>query len=136
MIEAMEQKIINSIRSKYLKNESLRKDIDYDSISNSLRIICSSRSSFFNLFKSLEENTTDTVLLNELLKKVNDVYDWITYDCISEIILSYENPDTKDMKRKLKYIEQAPYVKSGFVEIKQIICSQTLEKLLEFNNLK
>ena len=44
MIEAMEQQIVNSINNRWTKDKSKRREIDIYKLSESFRVICSSRS--------------------------------------------------------------------------------------------
>lgn len=138
MIEAMEQKIINSIRSKYLKNKKLRKDIDKEKVAEALRYMCSSRSSFFPIFKKLksavaEQNELYTKeLLNNLIYKIEEVYKWVTDECIVELLESYENPHIADIKKRNEYIAEAPIIRKELIQLSQEIYPMTLKRLIVF----
>lgn len=135
MIEAMEQRMINNLKSNFLKNEKLRKDIAIDSTSDALRLICSSRSSFYPLFNSLKLNNTYNESVYKLKLKISEVYDFILLDCENDIISSYENSNIKDPKKKQLYIDQVPLIKESLSNIKNNICNQTFNKLLIFHNI-
>lgn len=134
MIEAMEQKIITNIKGPFLKNEKLRKEINFDITAEALRMICSSRSSFYPLFDLLKVEYNKKYL-DELLNKIFDVFDFVTAECINEIVKSYKNPDIKDSKKKEYYINQVPIIKEDLLKIKDTICKMTLDKLLIFHNI-
>ncbi|WP_252214671.1 hypothetical protein [Clostridium sp. VAP41] len=136
MIEAMEQQIINGIRRQYLKNETLRQAIDIERASECLRVICSSRSSFHSIFSKLKDNTSgsDNVRTIEALKgHIENTYNWVTSECVQEIIRSYEEPTMKDSKKKEEYILQAPIIKEELEGLSNEISIITLKKLLIFH---
>lgn len=135
MIEAMEQRMLNNLKSNFLKNEKLRKDISIDATADALRLICSSRSSFYPILNSLKLNSNKNESTSELKLKISEVYDFILLDCVNDIISSYENPDIKDIKKREYYISQIPSIKKSLSDIKNNVCNQTLNKLLVFHNI-
>ncbi|MBS6501848.1 MAG: hypothetical protein KH415_09485 [Clostridium sp.] len=135
MIEAMEQKIITNLKGHFLKNEKLRRNISIDSTSDALRIICSSRSSFYPLFNALKTNPKRKENLESLFIKISEVYDFILLESNNYIIFSYENPEIKDIKKKEFYISQVSIIKKDLNDIKNNVCSMTLDKLLAFHNI-
>ena len=135
MIEAMEQKMITNLKGHFLKNEKLRRNISIDSTSDALRIICSSRSSFYPLFEELRYNSKKKENLDNLFIKISEVYDFILREYSDYIIFSYENPEIKDTKKRDFYISQVPVIKKDLANIKANICSMTLDKLLAFHNI-
>lgn len=135
MIEAMEQRMLNNLKSNFLKNEKLRKDISIDATSDALRVICSSRSSFYPIFNSLKLNINKPEYILKLKSKISEVYDFILLDCVNDIISSYENSNIKDIKKKELYINQIPLIKESLSNIKTNVCEQTLNKLLVFHNI-
>lgn len=135
MIEAMEQRMLNNLKSNFLKNEKLRKDISIDATADALRLICSSRSSFYTILNSLKLNSNKNESTSELKLKISEVYDFILLDCVNDIISSYENPDIKDIKKREYYINQIPLIKKSLSDIKNNVCNETLNKLLVFHNI-
>lgn len=132
MIQAMEQQIINGIKGEFLKNTELRREADIDKISDSLRVICSSRSSFYSLMHNYEKKESQECK-NAIRDKISEVYIWIVGDTIHEIIDSFENPVTINNVQKEKYIFEVPYIKSRVNILSQSIINLTLEKLISFH---
>lgn len=136
MIEVMEQQIVNNISGQYLKNKGLRRNLDIDKVSEALRVICSSRSSFYSIISRLRTDDNDISkekLINQLRIGIENTYKWVTDDCIDEIIKSYEIPNAKDRNKIEEHIKQASIIRDELRLISEKVIDITLEKLLRFH---
>lgn len=138
MIEAMEQQIINAINGRWIKNKELRKEIDIDKVTDSFRVICSSRATILAIISEIKENNSEEELTNKLSSRIKEIYDWVTKENILTLIDKYENPKgrnnelIKDKKKIAEYREEIPCLKENLEFLEKNIIEITLQKLLLF----
>lgn len=135
MIEAMEQQIINSINNRWTKNKKLRREIDMNKITESFRVICSSRVSILSIITEMKETSHFYEDIDKLKVRMNEIYNWITEECIISLIDRYKAP-IKDKKKEAEYKAEIPEIEKNLQELNMDILDQTLEKLLKFHNIK
>lgn len=135
MIEAMEQQIINGINNRWTKDKNKRKDIDIDKISECFRVICSSRTSILAIIKEIKERGYTEEKIDKLERRMNQIYKWVTEDCINNLIDRYRT-ELKDKKKEAKYIAEIPEIENSLQVLKKSIMKQTLEELLKFHKVK
>lgn len=136
MIEAMEQQIINSINNKWTKNKEKRKDINIELVSESFRVICSSRSTTLALINDLKkygDNIEDKI--QQLKNNISTIYDWITKESINTLISKYYAP-LKNKKKEAEYKEEVPHIETALITLKENVIEKTMDKLFIFYNIK
>lgn len=136
MIEAMEQQIISSINNKWTKDKSKRKDINLELVSESFRVICSSRSKTLAIINDLKKYDNDTENKIEQLKNnMSEIYDWITKETTEILISKYHTP-LKNKKKESEYKKEIPYIETFLIILKENVIEKTINKLLVFYNIK
>lgn len=142
MIEAMEQQIINTIYGRWTKNKALRKDIDLEKVTESFRVICSSRATILAIINNIkEQNSFESEIIN-LTVRMEEIYDWVTEETINNIIDRYKNPrgrndePIKDKKKEAEYKAEVPCIEQNLKELKVKVIDATREKLFQFYNIK
>ena len=74
----MEQQIINAINNRWRKDRAKRIEIDIDKVSESFRVICSSRNSTLSIINLIKQNGISDELLNKLNDNMTWIYSWFT----------------------------------------------------------
>lgn len=142
MIEAMEQQIINSIYGRWTKDKKLRRDIDLEKVTESFRVVCSSRATILAIVNNIKEQNSFEDEIVKLTVRVQEIYDWVTEETVNNIIDRYENPrgrndePIKDKKKEAGYKAEVPEIKESLKELKVKVIDITREKLLQFYNIK
>lgn len=134
MIEAMEQQIINSINNRWTKNKDLRREIDMDKVTESFRVICSSRSSILGIIKDMKNTNCYDDNREKLRMKMNEIYKWIIEECVKNLTDRYK-VSLKDKKKELEYKTEVLEIEKSLQALEINIVNQTLEKLLKFHNV-
>lgn len=136
MIEAMEQKIINSINNRWTKDKKKRREIDIERISECFRIICSSRNSTLNIVHKLKESDEYyEELFVELKNNMKGIYNWTTKDMIESLLKKY-SMEVKDKKKEAEYNAEIPEIKEFLERLEKDIIENTFNKLLQFHMVK
>lgn len=130
MIEAMEQQIINSINNRWTKDKSKRREIDIYKLSESFRVICSSRSSILFIIDSLKKSQCENTIM-ELRNKMEWIYDWVTEDACKSILDKYDI-EIKDKKKEAEYRAEIPTINEYLEKLKINVINDTIEMLLKF----
>ena len=130
MIEAMEQQIVNSINNRWTKDKSKRREIDIYKLSESFRVICSSRSSILVIIDSLKKSQCENTIM-ELRNKMEWIYDWVTEDACKSILDKYDM-EIKDKKKEAEYRAEIPTINEYLEKLKINVINDTIEMLLKF----
>ena len=130
MIEAMEQQIVNSINNRWTKDKNKRREIDIYKISESFRVICSSRSSILVIIDSLKKSQCENTIM-ELRNKMEWIYDWVTEDACKSILDKYDI-EIKDKKKEAEYRAEIPIINEYLEKLKINVINDTIEMLLKF----
>ena len=130
MIEAMEQQIVNSINNRWTKDKSKRREIDIYKLSESFRVICSSRSSILVIIDSLKKSQCENTIM-ELRNKMEWIYDWVTEDACKSILDKYDI-EIKDKKKEAEYRAEIPTINEYLEKLKINVINDTIEMLLKF----
>ena len=130
MIEAMEQQIVNSINNRWTKDKNKRREIDIYKLSESFRVICSSRSSILFIIDSLKKSQCENTIM-ELRNKMEWIYDWVTEDACKSILDKYDM-EIKDKKKEAEYRAEIPTINEYLEKLKINVINDTIEMLLKF----
>lgn len=135
MIEAMEQQIVNSIQGRWTKDKEKRREIDIDRMTESLRVICSSRSTMLSVIYSFEDRCITIDEVEKMEKVIGDIYDWITKETIGLLIEKY-NSELKDEKKMKEFKDEVPVIINELNELKNNVIKRTAVKLLDFYKIQ
>ncbi|MGL5086035.1 MAG: hypothetical protein ACRC68_10045 [Clostridium sp.] len=134
MIEIMEQQIINSINSRWIKDKDKRKEIDMVRVAEAFRTICSSRSSTLSIIDDLKIGKDFNSNIDKLRSNISYVYDWVAGDAIESIYVKYKT-ELLDKKKEAEYFKEIPDIQLFFNEFKSDIINQTILNLTKFHNI-
>lgn len=134
MIEVMEQQIIDSINNRWTKDKSKRRDIDINKVSDSFRVICSSRVTNLIILDNLRNSQDKEKEIQELRENMIKIYDWIIKESINGLIAKYHTP-LKNKKKEEEYKLEIPDIENFLEILREEIISETLDKLLLFHKI-
>lgn len=134
MIEAMEQQIINSINNRWRKNREIRSEINIESVTESLRVICSSRNSTLAIINNLKSNNDFENSMLKLEENLEWIYNWVTCDCINSIYKRYKT-HLKIKKIEEEYLKEIPEIELFLEDLKITVINNTIDKLIIFHGV-
>ncbi|WP_027633555.1 hypothetical protein [Clostridium hydrogeniformans] len=135
MIEAMEQQIINSINNKWTKDKDKRRDIDLEQVSDSFRVLCSSRATTLDIIERLKKSDDKESKTQELKANMIKIYDWVTEETIESLIAKYCT-SLKDKKKEAEYKAEVPQIEGYLEDLKENLITKTMNKLFVFHKIK
>ncbi|MDU2992769.1 MAG: hypothetical protein E7B49_00765, partial [Clostridium sp.] len=107
----MEQQMVNYINSRWTKDINKRREVDINKFCECFRVLCSSRNSTLCIITSIKEEGYTHRNEYELKENLAWIYDWVTSDCINNVIKKYEESTGKDTKKVDEYKAEVPLIK-------------------------